>query len=173
MDEKLLIKQSLKGNHQSFQRLVIRYEEKLMRFLRVRCDNHSDADDIFQETFLNAHRYLSSYNFKFAFSTWLFNIAINAIHRFYRLNIDHEPIESATIEQRPNNTNIWPIARKQLSTEQFEILWLTYAEGYTGKEVSAIVEKSLPWVKINLVRAKEQLRTLMERDQLSVADWVS
>ncbi|PWK48565.1 RNA polymerase sigma factor [Pleionea mediterranea] len=175
MNERFLIQRSINGDHQSFERLVVTYEQALMRFLRIRCHCQSDADDIFQETFINAHRYLASYDSKYAFSTWLFHIAINAINRFYRdtpITISHKEEITPQIDST-SDLNIWKAAKNELTDAQFHLLWLTYAEGYTGKEVSVILNKSLPWVKINLVRAKQSLKALLQKEQTSLSDWVS
>ena len=46
------------------------YDVKLMRFLNMRCRNQQDAEDIFQETFINVLKYIDGYRTEYAFSTW-------------------------------------------------------------------------------------------------------
>ncbi|TQV84359.1 RNA polymerase sigma factor [Aliikangiella coralliicola] len=190
MTEQELISQSLTGDTSCFEQLVIRYEKKLMRFLILRCNCRNDADDIFQETFLNAHLYLQSYNTRYAFSTWLFNIALNLIKKHVKGGLEKssqkidslepsnlptvEPVLEANHETTQNTTqNIWHLAKKTLNNEQFCLLWFTYAEEYTGREVAFMLDRSLPWVKINLIRAKQQLKQALTSENLKLIDLIS
>ncbi len=171
MNESLLITRSLNGDNQAFEQLVVAYQHSLMRFLRVRCQCQSDADDIFQETFLNAHKYLSSYDHRFAFSTWLFRIAINLLNQHYHKKESHQLLEEEVPAPASNEShNLWHIAKHHLSRDHFTLLWMCYAEGYTGQELSHLLDRSLPWVKINLIRAKQKLKQALDEYQLSFAD---
>ena len=58
-----------------FEELVRRFQSPLLHFLIRRIGSHHDAEDLFQETFLIAHRKLSDYRSSWRFSTWLFTIA--------------------------------------------------------------------------------------------------
>lgn len=178
MSELGLIQQALNGNTSCFEQLIFLYEKQLMRFLKLRCNCVSDAEDVFQETFLNAHLYLQSYQQKYAFSTWLFNISLNVIKRqarahkdtFYPTNLAQETAQQTNVEPQANTDNIWHIAKLHLNNEQLCLLWFTYAEEYTGKEVASLLQRSLPWVKINLIRAKNLLREKMSEVNLDFSD---
>lgn len=174
-----LVENSLKGDTSSFELLVSRYQTSLMKFLRVRCRTESEIEDIFQETFINAYRYLESYKTRYAFSTWLFNIAVNNLKRHARMNPESQSIEdSDSIESNHwrsgshldslSESNIWHIAKTNLTSEHVELLWFTYVQGFTGQQVSKIMERSLPWVKINLIRSKEKLKQSLESQGVSL-----
>ena len=129
----------------------------------MRCDRLEMVDDIFQDTFVSAYRYLKSYNQKYAFSTWLFNIAINRIKKNTQglaitESIDEDEMSLTFHDAHIEQTNIWNIAKRYLSDEQVELLWFTFVQGYSGKEVAHILDRSLPWVKINLLRSKQLLK---------------
>lgn len=175
MTEQELIQASLKGDTNAFNALVSRFETPLMRFLNFRCNSQADAEDIFQETFINVHLYLNSYDSRFAFSTWLFNIASNQVKR----KLKHRPEQTTDLESLDTLThhsssdvnqsdNLWLRLKPILSQEQLDLLWFTYVEELSGNDVAIILEKSLPWVKINLIRARKKLhKTLAEEDNLS------
>jgi len=156
-----------------------------MKFLRVRCRTNSEAEDVFQDTFINAYKYLDSYKNRYAFSTWLFNIAVNNLKkmakRYQELEtyqdgetgqegeatqggelIDSSHWQTGSSLNNIDESNIWYIARKNLTSEHVELLWFTYVQGYTGQQVAKIMERSLPWVKINLIRCKEKLKQSLE-----------
>ncbi len=182
-----IIQACLKGETNQFDRLVSRYQGQLMRFLNVRCANHQMAEDIFQETFINALKYLHSYNSEYAFSTWLFRIAINLINAESakhkdKLELDkyanNELSKETTDEYCYDNSNIelnsiesnniWREAKRCLKPEQLELLWFTYVHGLSGKQVALILERSLPWVKINLARSKKRLKMHLTNDETIV-----
>ena len=169
-----LIQRCINGDNKAFERLVVRYEQRIMRFLRLKCSVQSDADDIFQETFINMHRYINTYDPAYPFSSWLFKIAINALNKYYKkLEAFDELNTECVLQEHSTADNIWRVAKQTLPPSQLNLLWLTYAEGYTGKETASIMEKSLPWIKINLVRAKHQLRQALRHDTAPLSDWIN
>jgi len=169
LNEKLLIQQTLNGDTKSFEHLVLLYQGKLMRFLRARCYIQHQAEDVYQETFISAYRYLSSYNDKYEFSTWLFNIAINILKKHYTHQQgmqsveDNQQLVESLVDEKQNELsnqqyNIWLIAKQILPEEHYDVLWFSYVEGYTSKQVAQVVDKSVAWVKINSMRSKQQLK---------------
>ncbi len=76
-----LVTDSLAGSALAFSELVERYQERLLRYLVTRSGNRADAEDAVQDTFISAYRYLYSYNPRWAFSTWIYRIAIRNLAR--------------------------------------------------------------------------------------------
>jgi RNA polymerase sigma-70 factor (ECF subfamily) len=66
------------GQLSAFDELVIKYRKKIYAIAFRMTRNHSDADDLAQETFLRAYQALDRYKPGFEFRTWLFRIAVNA-----------------------------------------------------------------------------------------------
>lgn len=174
--EQALIQKSLDGDTSCFEQLVLCYEKRLIRFLRLRCHCQNDADDIFQETFLNAHLHLHSYSPRYAFSTWLFNIAMNLVKKLYKNNHDYSNQDSIQVEvycNQDTTPNIWFTAKKVLTSEQLSLLWFFYVEEYTGKQVAYLLDRSLAWVKINLIRTKAMLKQALTEQNLKLSDLLS
>ena len=75
-DEKLvsLVKS---GNYDAFEELVKRYEGKIYGHSLRLLGNQQDAEDVLQETFLNAFRGLGDFRGDSTFSTWIYRIATN------------------------------------------------------------------------------------------------
>ena len=74
--EEQLIASAKEGSVSAFSELFENYQERLLRFLVTRCRTRTDAEDAIQDTFINAFRYIGSYNPRWKFSTWLFRIAL-------------------------------------------------------------------------------------------------
>lgn len=73
-----VIHAAAQGDLDAFTELVQTYQMELWRFLRHLLGDESLAEDVAQETFMRAHRHLSSFAFRSKFSTWLFRIGRNA-----------------------------------------------------------------------------------------------
>ena len=66
-----------KGDRKSYNILVHRYRDKLIRYLYGFTGDLDDAEDLVQETFLNVYIKKDSYKEIAKFSTWLYTIAGN------------------------------------------------------------------------------------------------
>ena len=53
--------------------------------------------------------------------------------------------------------NLWLSARRLLNDEVFTALWLRYAEDMSVSDIAAVLERSISWTKVNLLRARQQL----------------
>lgn len=72
-----LVRQALDGNQGAFARLRDKYWGSLNAMLFKMVRNQLDAEDLTQEAFIKAFASLKSFNFQYAFSTWLYKIASN------------------------------------------------------------------------------------------------
>ncbi len=61
----------------AFSVLVDRYKVKLFNLIYRMLQNREEAEDILQETFLRAFRERERYDPRWAFSTWIYTIALN------------------------------------------------------------------------------------------------
>lgn len=80
-DEHRLIEQFRKGSPNAMEQIVGLYEESLYNFGFRMCGHKEDAEDILQETFLNAFRYLDGFREETKLKNWLYKIAANACRR--------------------------------------------------------------------------------------------
>jgi len=75
-DKELLAR--VKANDKSaFSVLVDRYKVRLFNLIYRMLQNREEAEDILQETFLRVYREKGSYDPTYAFSTWIYTIALN------------------------------------------------------------------------------------------------
>ncbi len=161
-----LVAAALEGSASAFAAIVERYQERLLRFLAVRCATRADAEDVLQDTFLNAWRYLPTYRPRWRFSTWLYRIAIrNASKRRGGAAIPYDentgggddPLAVCILDS--DRDNIWYTARRLLTPEAYAALWLRYVEDLPVREVARALGRSQPWTKVTLMRARRRLET--------------
>ena len=77
LSDQVLLEKVKAGDFQAFAALVNRYEGKVYRLSMRMLRNQQDAEDALQETFLQVHRGLKSFEGRSTFSTWLFRLATN------------------------------------------------------------------------------------------------
>ncbi len=83
-EERRLIERFKQGNEDAMEEIINRYEESLYNFGLRMCGQKQDAEDIIQDTFLSAFRYLDSFREETSLKNWLYKIAANACFRMRR-----------------------------------------------------------------------------------------
>jgi RNA polymerase sigma-70 factor (ECF subfamily) len=166
-----LVAQTIRGSTTSFEQLVRRYQERLFRFLVTRCTSRADAEDAMQDAFVNAYRYLGSYDPRWQFSTWLYRIAIrNAAQNAKR----QSTVEAEVGEDVPDilqeciqaaeRENLWLTAKRLLSEDVYAAMWLRYAEDLPMKEIARALGRSQSWTRVALLRARRRLAAALRDD---------
>ena len=160
-----IVKRIRNGSPVDFKLLVDRYSDRIYRFLYAKSINRNDLDDILQETFLKAYLNISKYNKSYPFSTWLYTIAYHELCRFYlkkKSQKEENQIDFIAIQYNKEETalGIWEEASK-LNPQLYTVLWLKYHEELDIKEIAVIMKSSVAMVKINLFRARNQLKIIL------------
>jgi len=173
----LLVEEAKKGNEKAFASLMARYRDSIYYMLLKMVSNPSDAEDLTIEAFGKAFRNIDSYAPRYAFSTWLFMIAINNCIDFIRrkqsspipinqlqVGIDNLTVNIQSDLPDPEETliNDQKIAalRKivnQLKSPYREIIELRYYKEYSYEEISSELKIPIGTVKAQLYRAKSLL----------------
>lgn len=181
----ILLRQALDHNDQkAYAELMKLYRDSIYYILVKIVKNTDDAEDLTLETFGKAFKYLDKYSPQYAFSTWLFRIAVNNSIDFIRHknNIpqcvdselsDYEPeqlIEHTQSEVTPTpedhvmdkqRVEMLRLAVRQLPDKYRKVVELRYFEDLSYEEISERLNISLSNVKIQLLRAKNMLSQLM------------
>ncbi len=145
----------------SFSQLVTLYQQRLYHYLLGKCRSTHDAEDVLQETFINAYKYLHSYNARWQFSTWLFTIANRLLSQHNHVKYENihstqhhtTELDDSAIDQH----NIWAQVKLIVSGPAYDVLWFFYIEELSIKEIAIILQRSQSWVKISLFRSKRKL----------------
>jgi RNA polymerase sigma-70 factor (ECF subfamily) len=172
------------GDRVEFARLVEAYSGQIYRLAMKMLQNQQDAEDILQETFIKAHRALSSFEGRSSLSTWLYRIATNEALMFLRRQqpdaISVEQPADDEEEQDPLQIIDWCClpegelmsseARANLdaSIEQLPetlrvVFLLRDIEGLSTQETADILGLTETAVKTRLSRARLRLRELLSR----------
>ena len=188
----ILLRQALDHNDQkAYAELMKLYRDSIYYILVKIVKNTDDAEDLTLETFGKAFKYLDKYSPQYAFSTWLFRIAVNNSIDFIRHknNIpqcvdselsDYEPeqlIEHTQSQVTPTpedhvidkqRVEMLRLAVRQLPDKYRKVVELRYFEDLSYEEISERLNISLSNVKIQLLRAKNMLSELMQPMRSSI-----
>jgi RNA polymerase sigma-70 factor, ECF subfamily len=81
-DDSGAVQAAQKGDRAAFDSRVEKYQRKIYGLCYRYVNDHQDADDLVQESFLKAYRAIGRFRGDSAFSTWLYRIAVNACINF-------------------------------------------------------------------------------------------
>jgi len=90
--DELLVIEALGGSEAAYSLLSARYWQRIYRFIRRKVNDSALAEEITQETFLAAFKYLKTFRGDSSLYTWLCTIAINQAYMTpsYSLKTDVE-----------------------------------------------------------------------------------
>jgi RNA polymerase sigma-70 factor (ECF subfamily) len=110
-----LIQQVQQGNTDAFEQLMRKYQEQIFRISRSIVKNPQDAEDIVQDTFLQAYLKLNQLRHPDDFSSWLQKIAVNLSKNHKSRNVPEGiTFEELTEEHQMLTTPEEIILRKEL-----------------------------------------------------------
>jgi len=72
-----LIREAQAGSRAAFDALVRQYEHQVLRLALHLTGSEHDAEDIYQDAFLKAYRYIGNFRFECSFYTWIYRIVTN------------------------------------------------------------------------------------------------
>jgi len=188
-----LIRAINSGQTDKFHDLVKRYEQKLYNFSLRMCRDHSDAEDMIQETFLNVFRYLKDFRYETKFKNWLYKVAASTCIKKRRKSkfapekeLSLDDFLPANETEIPDHVPDWALMpldkllnQELSSTINQEILSLPKKyrlvivlrdiEGFSTAETAQILSLSPSNVKVRLHRARlylrDKLKGYFENDQ--------
>jgi RNA polymerase sigma-70 factor (ECF subfamily) len=179
-----LIREFSRGNQASFEELIKRYSAKVYSLASRFTRNQEDTEEVVQDVFVTVHRKVKNFEGKSAFSSWLYRITVNAALMKLRKKRQDQatPIEDALPQiqnmmaaqaTRPPEGEhaalraqlvvVLDEAIRSLPDEYRPVFILRDVDGLTSKEVSKILELTVPSVKSRLHRSRLILRERLAR----------
>ena len=186
-----LIAEFKAGSMDAMEKIVGRYEDRIFTFGLKMCGHLQDAEDIAQETFLNAFRYLKDFRGETKLKNWLFMIATRACIRKRRkkkCEPDHEISLDSFIHEdgsdgkyeipdwsddpsdnvmRAELKKIIDVAIQTLPHKYRLVFNLREIEGFNTKETAEILEISTQSVKTRLHRARLFMREEISKQYMT------
>ncbi|TWX52434.1 RNA polymerase sigma factor [Colwellia hornerae] len=135
------------------------------------CKNRHDANDLLQDTFVDAFDNLAAFHQQVPFIAWLKRIAFNNTFNFLKkskrltIGTDHLPEAVSmknSIESDYENRNLLLYLFERLSEMECLIMWLYIAEQYKHSEIAEVLGKTSNYSKSVVARCLQKLRANAE-----------
>jgi RNA polymerase sigma-70 factor (ECF subfamily) len=177
-----------KQNEELFEREFMPHLDALYNFAYHLTFNEEDANDLVQDTFLKAFRFLDSYERGTNAKAWLFKILKNSFINEYRRKVRHpgevdyedyvayqEADESKTVGDLDLRDDIFKgligdevtTALNDLPVDFRTVILLSDVEGFSYEEIAKIIDIPIGTVRSRLHRArnlmKEKLRSYAKK----------
>ncbi len=176
--ESELIERALNGDSDSYGQLVHRFQNRLMAAMLHVVGSHDEAEDVVQESFVQAYIKLHTFQGHSQFYTWLYRIAFNnALSRRRKrrgeISIEQNREITGSDPQDAQESPDEPLLRQErvalvhralarLTEEHREILVLREMEDFSYEEIADILDINLGTVRSRLSRARNQLKIHIE-----------
>lgn len=172
-DADLIARVLVFDDRHAFSELVKRNQSSLRGFLRgLSKGDHALADDLAQETLIEAYRSLRQFEGAAKFNTWLLGIAYNRFRGNLRRRRE-EPVDMSKESDQPPNASSNPhssqdigqdldAALATLRPEEQIALRLCYREGLSHEEAANVIGCPLGTLKTHILRAKARLRSFLD-----------
>jgi RNA polymerase sigma factor (sigma-70 family) len=168
----------LKGDHAAYATLVSRYQGYVFTLAFRVVKNREDAEEVAQDAFIKAYKYLANFKGESKFSTWLYTITNNTSISFLRKkklvihSLDNEKVfetaenhdsgmRSDTVEQKSKLAMVNK-AINLLNTDDAQIITLFYKAEQSLEETAQVLGIEVNAAKVRLYRARTRLKEKME-----------
>mgnify|MGYP001454530929 FL=1 len=172
-----LTKSFLNGDESAFNRLAVKYHEKIYWHARRMTGNHLDADEIVQEVLIVLYNKLKTFEFKSSLYTWIFTItntrSINYLKKknlrsFFSLDdISNSKFEQNDmiddLESKQKVEKIEKVLQK-LPVKQREVFIMRNFDELSYEEISQITGKNIGTLKANHFHALNKIKELVKYD---------
>jgi len=159
------------GDMEAFAQLVGMTQGRVRAFvLRLTRGDRALADDLAQETYLEAHRKISQYRGDGTFSGWLIRIAWSRFQMHLRSRGPTTKELEETIAAPSHDPSLkldLERAMAQLSAPERAALTLCYAMEYSHAEAAELLALPLGTVKSHVTRGRDKLRALLSNGEMT------
>lgn len=168
-----LINQCQGGKTDSFEPLVDRHKQKIFQNIFRWVGDRELAEEMTQDVFMKAFAEISNFRGEAKFSTWLFQIARNRCHDFWR-GKEKRHLQNKSWEDLNKKPALSPVAEQQAAQAQEvhrirralnslpqiyrEAISLRYLSEMSYREISRSVNEGVSNVKMRVARGLEMLR---------------
>lgn len=180
VDDFAIIQQVLQGQHAAYAVLVGRYQSYVFTLVMRYVNNRETAEELAQDVFVKAYRYLADFKGNSKFSTWLYTIVnTTCLSHLRKQNEGTTLLEEEKIISISDNNNaqkpsdrleqktqkqLLERALKQLPESEAQILTLFYLAEQSVEETGIIMGLTTPNVKVKLFRARQKLKEILLRN---------
>lgn len=174
-----VIEQVLQGQQSAYAMLVNKYQQYVFTLVMRYVNNREVAEELAQDVFVKAYRYLADFKGQSKFSTWLYTIVhttclshlrkkpentiLTEQDKLVAISDEYSPGQqpSDVLEQKTQK-HLLANAMKHLPKTDAELLTLFYQAEQSVNEIGIILGLTESNVKVRLLRARQKLKEILE-----------
>ncbi len=191
IDERALVERILDGDREAFLSFIDQYERLVKHVVFRMVDDDRDREELCQDVFVRAHRYLDGFRFESKLSTWLARIARNTCLNHLekkevplyadeapspkgetpdaRMALNRVPDADADVAATAEERQKREVIRngiESLAEHYRTALTLYHLEGMSVSQISTVMDNPEGTVKSHLYRGRKKLKNwLLDRYQ--------
>jgi len=169
----VLVERARGGDRNAFDEIIVLHQDEIFRLVFFRIRSKIDSEDLVQDIFMAAFKYLPQLKDSDRFRPWLYKIALNRVHDFRRKNkflaffgiTEHRgDTDVADVEPHRNPGALDTVLRKEFwshvnqlskrfSRMEREVFFLRFVDDLNLREIAQALKRSESAVKTHLYRA--------------------
>ncbi len=169
-----LIERCLSGDTLGYKELYVRYSKAMYNTCLRLLNNVAEAEDVLQESFIEAFKNLERFEHRTSFGGWLKQICINrSINQLKKRKIDWVDMEKAAVYDLADQKEVDEMetalqvesvkkAIMKLPDGYRTVLNLYLLEGYDHEEIAEILNVAESTTRTQYMRAKQKLLQLLK-----------
>jgi RNA polymerase sigma-70 factor (ECF subfamily) len=169
-----LLDRAISGDLSAFERIIVRYERRVLSLSWRLLGKLEDAQDASQEVFLRTFRYLHRFDRRRPFEPWLIRMTLNVCHDFGKKR-KHQPegeIDPDTLSSpggphddlhSQEQKKMLYAALQDLPEKERAAIVLRDIEGFSTAEAAEILGSSEATVRSQISTARLKIRKALER----------
>ncbi len=145
-------------------RMLNSYGDSILRLSYSYLHNMADAEDVVQETLIKYMKTTPVFENEAHEKAWLLRVAAN----ISKNKIDYNKVRQAdelderlAADEREDLSFVWE-AVKNLPDNMREVIHLFYHEGYSTKEIAAMLRRNESTLRSDLKRGRDKLRLVLK-----------
>lgn len=170
--EDIIIDKIIQGDKSACRIIIDKYKSFVFNLAFRIVNNREDAEEVTQDSFIKAFRYLESFNRKAKFSTWLYRITFNtAVSKTRKKKVEKNSINDVPEEMLPvdafeksfnllkeqQQKKYISIILAKLSAEERGLVTMYYLEEMPMEDISDATGLTKSNVKVKIHRARQKL----------------
>ncbi len=171
LPDAVIVERCLNDQKNEFAELVRRHQDSVYNLAFRMTNNPAEADDLTQETFIQAYRKLGTYKSEYLFRNWVMGICVNLTKNRFRSIVRRSRIEQTHVELQclsdgKKDPLIEALERgiRKLPESLRIPLILKHIEGYSYKDIAGLLKIGSSAAKMRVKRGRDRLFELLNSE---------
>jgi RNA polymerase sigma-70 factor (ECF subfamily) len=174
-----LVEKAQAGDTEAFRQLYFQYRGMVARLAYNITGRPQDLEDIIQETFLQVHRSIGSFQGESKFSTWLYRLTINVSMQYVRqskktagVTYSIDDVRNLSDEAQSPEDHVLEVQKRKVLMDALEkispkkrtVFILHELQGVEAKEIARILRIPTLTVRTRLFYARKAMYRMLMKD---------